>query len=87
MVAGKAVNREQLAAFIAASEGVVAFNAAFDRPFVDALLPDLPPMPWGCAMADVAARDVTGVIDIKRHCRRRRRIAVTSADGFAAHLT
>jgi DNA polymerase III epsilon subunit-like protein len=34
MVAGKAVNREQIAAFIAASEGVVAFNAAFDRPFV-----------------------------------------------------
>jgi DNA polymerase-3 subunit epsilon len=56
MVAGKAVNREQLAAFIAASEGVVAFNAAFDRPFVDALLPDLPPMPWGCAMADVSWR-------------------------------
>jgi DNA polymerase-3 subunit epsilon len=56
MVAGKAVNREQLAAFIAASEAVVAFNAALDRPFVDALLPDLPPMPWGCAMADVPWR-------------------------------
>lgn len=56
MVAGKAINREQLAAFIAASEGVVAFNAAFDRPFVDALLPDLPPMKWSCAMADVPWR-------------------------------
>lgn len=56
MVAGKAINREQLAAFIAASQGVLAFNAAFDRPFVDALLPDLPPMKWGCAMADVPWR-------------------------------
>lgn len=56
MVAGKFINGEQLAAFLADGEAVVAFNAAFDRPFVDALLPDLPPMPWGCAMADVPWR-------------------------------
>ncbi|QDH35111.1 3'-5' exonuclease [Porphyrobacter sp. YT40] len=56
MVAGKAINGEQLAAFLADGEAVVAFNAAFDRPFVDSLLPDLPPMPWGCAMADVPWR-------------------------------
>lgn len=56
MVSGKAINGEQLAAFLAASEAVVAFNAAFDRSFVDALLPDLPPMKWGCAMTDVPWR-------------------------------
>lgn len=56
MVRGKGIDREQLAAWIAVSEGVVAFNSAFDRPFVDALLPDLAPMPWGCAMADVPWR-------------------------------
>jgi DNA polymerase-3 subunit epsilon len=56
MVAGKAINGEQLAAFLADGEAMVAFNSAFDRPFVDALLPDLPPMPWGCAMADVPWR-------------------------------
>lgn len=56
MVAGKSINREQLAAFLAESEAAVAFNAAFDRPFLDALLPDLPPMKWGCAMADVPWR-------------------------------
>lgn len=56
MVAGKAINGEQLAAFLADSEAIVAFNSAFDRPFLDALLPDLPTMPWGCAMVDVSWR-------------------------------
>lgn len=56
MVAGKSINGEQLAAFLADGEAVVAFNAAFDRPFIDALPPDLPPMKWGCAMADVPWR-------------------------------
>jgi DNA polymerase-3 subunit epsilon len=56
MVSGKAINSEQLAAFLADGEAIVAFNSAFDRPFVDALLPNLPPMKWGCAMADVPWR-------------------------------
>lgn len=56
IIAGKSINREQLAAFLAEGEAAVAFNAAFDRPFLDALLPDLPLMKWGCAMADVPWR-------------------------------
>jgi DNA polymerase-3 subunit epsilon len=56
MVAGKAVNCQQLASFLAASEALVAFNSSFDRPFLDALLSELPPMKWGCAMADVPWR-------------------------------
>ena len=53
---GRHADREKLTEFVGSCEGVIAFNAAFDRPFVENLLPDLPQMPWGCAMKDVAWR-------------------------------
>ena len=56
MVANREINRDELGAFLASCEAVLAFNAGFDRPFVEALLPDLPAMRWGCVMADVPWR-------------------------------
>lgn len=50
------VDHERLIAFIEHCEGVIAYNAAFDRPFIEKLLPTLRPMPWACAMADVPWR-------------------------------
>lgn len=59
ILAGKAMDRETLAAIIASCSGVIAFNSQFDRSFIDALLPDLPPMPWACAMKDVSWRQLS----------------------------
>lgn len=56
MLAETRIHRERLTAFIASCEAVLAFNSGFDRSFVEALLPDLPAMPWGCVMADVPWR-------------------------------
>lgn len=56
MVANREINRDELGAFLASCEAVLAFNAGFDRSFVEALLPDLPAMRWGCVMADVPWR-------------------------------
>lgn len=58
IVAGKAINRKALLDTIATCEGVVAFNSQFDRSFIEALLPDLPRMPWGCAMKDLPWRQL-----------------------------
>ena len=55
---GRVVDQERLTEFIGSCEGVVAFNAGFDRPFVENLLPGLPPMPWGCAMRDISWREL-----------------------------
>jgi DNA polymerase-3 subunit epsilon len=52
------INREKLTQIIASCQGVIAFNSQFDRSFVEALLPDLPPMAWGCAMKDVRWRQL-----------------------------
>ena len=58
MVADREIDREELGAFLKSCEAVLAFNSAFDRPFVEALLPDLPAMPWGCVMAEVPWREL-----------------------------
>jgi DNA polymerase-3 subunit epsilon len=58
MLHGKVIDRDKLAACISSCEAVVAFNSAFDRPFIEALLPDLPRMPWACAMKDVQWREL-----------------------------
>jgi len=57
-LAGVEINRDRLTQVISHCESVVAFNAGFDRAFVEALLPALPPMPWGCAMKDVPWRRI-----------------------------
>jgi DNA polymerase-3 subunit epsilon len=56
MLSGQRINRQALTERIASCEGVIAFNAGFDRPFIEALLPDLPRVNWGCAMKDVPWR-------------------------------
>lgn len=56
LVANREIDRNELGAFLASCEAVLAFNAGFDRPFVEALLPDLPAMRWGCVMADIPWR-------------------------------
>lgn len=56
MIASREINRDELGAFLASCEAVLAFNSSFDQPFVEALLPDLPAMRWGCVMADVSWR-------------------------------
>lgn len=56
MVANREIDRNELGAFLASCEAVLAFNAGFDRPYVEALLPDLPAMRWGCVMADIPWR-------------------------------
>lgn len=58
-IAGTVISRDKLTEFIAQCDSVVAFNSGFDRPFVEMLLPDLPLLPWGCAMADVPWRALT----------------------------
>lgn len=57
-LAGKEIDRQRLTEFIEHSDGVVAFNAGFDRMHVEKLLPALRPMPWGCAMKDVEWRQL-----------------------------
>ena len=54
IIAGKSINRKALADTIASCSGVIAFNSQFDRSFIEALLPGLPHLQWGCAMKDVS---------------------------------
>jgi len=53
---GQDIDREKLTQIIASCEGAIAFNSQFDRSFVEALFPELPPMAWGCAMKDLPWR-------------------------------
>jgi DNA polymerase-3 subunit epsilon len=56
MLAGKQIQRDELAGFVSSCEAILAFNSGFDRSFVETLLPGLPAMKWGCVMADVPWR-------------------------------
>lgn len=56
MLKDKVIDRDKLTSFLSECEAVLAFNAGFDRPFLEALQPDLPAMQWGCVMADVSWR-------------------------------
>ena len=57
-LAGRSIDRNQLAEMLAACDGVVAYNAGFDRPFVEKLIGRHVSVPWGCAMADVPWRQL-----------------------------
>lgn len=57
-LAGHSISGDELTALIEYCDGVVAFNAAFDRPFVEKLLSKHVPVQWGCAMADVPWRQL-----------------------------
>ena len=58
MVAGEEIDDEEVVAWFEAADLVVAHNAKFDRPFIDARVRDLPPRPWACSASEVPWRHV-----------------------------
>ena len=55
-LAGRSIDQDQLVDYLESADAIIAFNAGFDRPFVEKLVPALRLLPWGCAMKDVAWR-------------------------------
>lgn len=53
MVAGQAIDLQQVAHFLSGVSIVIAHNARFDRPFVESLYPGFETAAWGCSIADV----------------------------------
>lgn len=53
MVAGKQIDPDEVGRFAVLHGLVVAHNAAFDRPFFEALCPEFVRHPWACSMAQV----------------------------------
>jgi DNA polymerase-3 subunit epsilon len=53
---GRSIDKGQVAEMLASCDGVVAYNAAFDRPFIEKMIDRHVPVQWGCAMADVPWR-------------------------------
>jgi DNA polymerase III subunit epsilon len=53
MVAGKALDEARIAAVVRDATLIVAHNATFDRPFVEARLPLFTALPWGCSFEQV----------------------------------
>ena len=58
VLAGESICPEQLARFLESCDGVIAFNAGFDRPFVEKHIGGHVAVPWGCAMEDVPWRNL-----------------------------
>jgi len=52
-VAGRAINEGEATSMIRDVDFVVAHNASFDRPFVEARLPLIAGQPWVCSLADI----------------------------------
>ena len=55
-LAGRSIDGNQLAEMLASCDGIIAYNAGFDRPFVEKLIGQHVCVPWACAMADVSWR-------------------------------
>lgn len=53
MVAGKSVDLDRLAPFVANAGLVIAHHAEFDRPFCEGIWPGFDAMPWACSMEQV----------------------------------
>jgi DNA polymerase-3 subunit epsilon len=53
MVAGQALDEARIAELLDGVDLVVAHNAAFDRPFVEARLPAFAAKAWACSFADI----------------------------------
>ena len=53
MVQGQRLNGGQVQAMFARADLVVAHNAGFDRPFVEARFPSFAGKPWACSFADI----------------------------------
>ena len=53
MVRGQRIDDGQVEALLARADLVIAHNAAFDRPFVEARFPGFAHKPWACSFADI----------------------------------
>ncbi|MGM9428469.1 3'-5' exonuclease [Hydrogenophaga sp. MI9] len=53
MVRGQRLDGAQVEALLAGADLVVAHNAGFDRPFVEARFPGFAAKPWACSFADI----------------------------------
>lgn len=53
MVQGQRLDEARVAAMLEGADLVIAHNAAFDRPFCEARLPEFAQLPWGCSFADI----------------------------------
>lgn len=53
MVRGHRLDDGRVEAMVAAADLVVAHNAGFDRPFVEARFPGFALKPWACSLADI----------------------------------
>lgn len=52
-VAGHAIDADEVRAFVAGADVVVAHNAAFDRPVVERAWPFFADVPWACSLTQV----------------------------------
>jgi DNA polymerase-3 subunit epsilon len=53
MVRGQKLDEQRVAAMLASTDLVIAHNAGFDRPFVEARLPQFAHLRWACSFADL----------------------------------
>lgn len=53
MVKGQRLDEARIATLLDGADLVIAHNAAFDRPFVEARLPQFQALPWACSFADI----------------------------------
>ncbi len=53
MVRGHKLDEQRVAAMLAGADLVIAHNAGFDRPFVEARLAQFAQLPWACSFADL----------------------------------
>jgi DNA polymerase-3 subunit epsilon len=54
MVRGQRLDESRISELLEGVNLVIAHNAAFDRPFVEARLPQYQALPWACSFADIA---------------------------------
>jgi DNA polymerase-3 subunit epsilon len=52
-VQGQSLDEARVAELLQGVDVVIAHNAGFDRPFVEARLPAFAQLPWGCSFADI----------------------------------
>lgn len=56
-LSGRSIDRVEAARVIGSADIRIAHNAAFDRPFVETLLPEIEGLAWACSNADIGWRD------------------------------
>jgi DNA polymerase III subunit epsilon len=52
-IAGQSIDEELATALLKSADVIIAHNAAFDRPFIEARLPQVAGMPWACSCNDI----------------------------------